>query len=59
MNHFYYIILLFTACLSSLVTLYIPTIKRRILRYKTRNKQDLTALIKAEVEEQLKQILND
>ena len=59
MNYIYYTILLFTACLSSLVTLYIPTIKRRIIRYKTRNKQDLTALIKAEVEEQLKQILND
>ena len=59
MNYIYYTILLFTAVLSSIVTMYIPTIKRRIIRYKTRNQQDLTALIKAEVEQQLKDILND
>ena len=59
MNYIYYTILLFTAVLSSIVTMYIPTFKMWYTRYKTRNHQDLTALIKAEVEQQLKDILND
>jgi len=59
MNYIYYTILLITALLSSIVTMYIPTFKMWYKRYKTRNHQDLTALIKAEVEEQLKQILNE
>lgn len=59
MTHIYYIIIVLTALLSSLATLYYPTLKWRIRQYKTAKERKLTRMIRAEVEKQLKEILND
>ena len=55
----YYIILVLTALASSVMTLYYPTLKWRIRQYKTDKQRKLTRMIRAEVEKQLKDILND
>lgn len=48
-----------TAILSSVVTFYAPKLALRYRRYKRGKKQKLNELIRAEVEQQLKQIIND
>ena len=55
----YYIILVLTALASSITTMYAPNIIARIKRYKTANERKLTRMVRAEVERQLKNILND
>ena len=47
------------AGLSSLATLYYPQIKRVIIQRKTCKNDKLKALVSAEVERQLKDIIND
>jgi len=60
MIHYYYIILLIiTGLASSLVTLYLPALKARYKRIKTRRKRELRSMVKQEVERAIKQILND
>ena len=53
------ILVCITAGLSSLATYYYPQIKRVIIQRKTRKNQKLRALVSAEVERQLKDIIND
>jgi hypothetical protein len=48
-----------TAVLSSIITLIAPTLVLRIRQYKTRKERKLTRMIRAEVEKQLKEIVND
>jgi hypothetical protein len=55
----YYIILVLTALASSVMTLYYPTMIARYRQYKAANERKLTRMIRAEVEKQLKDILND
>jgi hypothetical protein len=59
MIHIYYILLVLTALASSVMTLYYPTMIARYRQYKTTNERKLTRMIRAEVEKQLKDILND
>ena len=59
MNTFYFISLVIVAGLSSLATLYYPQIKRVIIQRKTCKNDKLKALVSAEVERQLKDIIND
>jgi hypothetical protein len=51
--------LIITALLSVLTTYYAPQVKRAYIAQKTRKNQKLQALIRSEVEKQLKEILND
>ena len=53
------VLVVITAGLSSLATYYYPQIKRVIIQRKTRKNQKLQALVSAEVERQLKDIIND
>ncbi len=53
------ILVCITAGLSILATLYYPKLKRANIQRRTRKNQKLTSLIKAEVERQLKDIIND
>ena len=53
------ILVVIVAGLSSLATYYYPQIKRVIIQRKTRKNQKLQALVSAEVERQLKDIIND
>lgn len=55
----YLISLVIVAGLSVYITLIAPKIKRVIIQLKTRKKRKLEALISAEVERQLKNIIND
>ena len=48
-----------TAVLSALTTFYVPKIKRAIIARINNKKRKLKALIAAEVEKQLKEIIND
>jgi len=48
-----------TAVLSSITTIIAPTLVARIRQYKTHKQRKLTRLIREEVEQQLKQIIND
>ena len=48
-----------TAVLSSIITIIAPTLVARIRQYKTHKQHKLTRLIRAEVEKQLKDIVND
>lgn len=50
---------LLTVILTSVATLYIPTLVVKYRQYKHAKKQKLNELIRAEVERQLKQIIND
>lgn len=52
----YYIL---TAIIASVATFHAPKLIARIKRYKTRKQQKLNELIRAEVERQIKQIIND
>ena len=53
------ILVVIVAGLSSLATYYYPQIKRVIIQRKTRKNTKLQALVSAEVERQLKDIIND
>ena len=55
----YLISLVIVAGLSVYITLIAPKIKRVYIQQKTRKKRKLEALISAEVERQLKNIIND
>ena len=55
----YYIILVLTALASSVMTLYYPTMIARYKRLKTAKQRKLERMIRTEVEQQLKDILND
>jgi hypothetical protein len=55
----YVILMVVTAVLSALTTYYTPKLKRVIIQQKTRKNRELKALISAEVEKQLKEIIND
>lgn len=55
----YIILVVITAGLSALTTYYVPQIKRVITQRKRAKKQKLNELIRAEVEKQLKEIIND
>lgn len=59
MNTLYFISMAITASLSVFITLAVPTIKRKYRQYNRAKKQKLNELIRAEVENQLKQIIND
>lgn len=59
MIHIYYIIIVLTAILSSITTMYAPNIIARYRQYKAANERKLTRMVRAEVEKQLKDILND
>ena len=59
MSSFYFISLVITAGLSVYITLITPTLKRRYRQHIRAKKQKLNELIAAEVERQLKQIIND
>jgi hypothetical protein len=59
MIHYYIILLILTALASSITTMYAPTIIARYRQYKTVKERKLTRMIRAEVERQLKDILND
>ena len=59
MNTFYFISLVITAGLSVYITLIVPVLKHKYRQYKRAKKQKLNELIRAEVENQLKQIIND
>ena len=48
-----------TATLASVVTFYAPALVARYRQFKTRKRQKLNELIRAEVERQLKDIIND
>jgi len=48
-----------TAVLSSVITIAIPHTVVLIRKYKTHKQRKLTRLIRAEIEQQLKQIIND
>ena len=56
MNILYFIL---TAILASITTLIAPSIVLRIRRLKTHKQRKLTAQIRAEVERQLKLIINE
>jgi diaminopimelate epimerase len=53
------ILFILTAILSSIITIAIPHIVVFIRQYKTHKQRKLTRLIRAEVERQLKDIIND
>jgi type II secretory pathway pseudopilin PulG len=53
------ILIVVTAVFSVLATLYAPKLKRVIIQRKTQKNQKLKALIAAEIEKQLKEIIND
>jgi len=53
------ILFILTAILSSIITIAIPHTVVLIRQYKTHKQRKLTALVRAEVEQQLKQIIND
>ena len=55
----YIILVVITAGLSAFITYHIPQIKRVITQRKRAKKQKLNELIRAEVEKQLKEIIND
>jgi hypothetical protein len=57
MIHIYYILLVLTAILSSIVTLYIPTLVMRYRQYKAAQREALRATIQTEIENYLKQII--
>lgn len=57
MEHFYYILLVLTAVLSSIVTLYIPSIIARYRQYKAAKREAFIATIQTEIENYLKQII--
>ena len=57
MIHIYYILLVLTAILSSIVTLYIPTLLMRYRQYKSKQREALRATIQTEIENYLKQII--
>ena len=59
MNTFHFISLVITAGISVYITLIVPTLKHKYRQYKRAKKQKLNELIRAEVENQLKQIIND
>ena len=48
-----------TAVLSSITTIIAPVLVARIRQYKTHKERKLTRMIRAEVEQQLKNIIND
>ena len=52
-------IIVLTSTLTYFTTIYIPQIKVVYRRYMTRKNAKLTALIRAEVSKQLKDIIND
>ena len=56
---FMLIIVVITAGLSAFITYHAPKIKRAYNARKSRKNQKLQALISAEVERQIKQIVND
>ena len=53
------ILFILTAVLSSVITIAIPPTVLLIRQYKTHKQRKLTVQIRAEVEQQLKDILND
>jgi hypothetical protein len=53
------ILFILTAILSSIITIAIPHTVVLIRQYKTHKQHKLTAQIRAEVERQLKEIIND
>jgi hypothetical protein len=53
------ILFILTAILSSIITIAIPHTVVLIRQYKTHKQHKLTAQIRAEVEKQLKDIIND
>ena len=57
MEHFYYILLVLTAGLSSIVTLYIPTLLMYYRQYKAAQREALRATKQTEIENYLKQII--
>jgi hypothetical protein len=59
MIHYYIILLILTAVLSSVITIAIPHIVVFTRQYKAHKQHKLTRLIRAEVERQLKDVLND
>ena len=48
-----------TAIIASVATIIAPKLVARIKRFKTHKRQKLNELIRAEVERQIKQIIND
>lgn len=57
MEHFYYILLVLTAVLSSIVTMYIPTLLMYYRQYKAAKREAFIATIQTEIENYLKQII--
>jgi hypothetical protein len=55
----YIIIIIITGLASSLVTLYLPTLKQRYKRILTRREDKMRRMVKEEVEAAIKQIIND
>jgi hypothetical protein len=55
----YVILIVVTAVFSVLTTLYAPKLKRVIIARINNKKRKLKALIAAEIEKQLKEIIND
>ncbi len=57
MEYFYYILLVLTAGLSSIVTLYIPTLLMYYRQYKAVQTEKLRTAIRTEIELYLKEII--